>query len=119
MIAGRVLIDGGLANGGRDEPLAVRVEVVPKIESESSGGGGSGGAGSGGAGSGGAGSGGGGGEGAEIDAELTARSVALDEAWFQAGLVTHAPHPWWPVAAVAEKTPRHKRAAREETTART
>ena len=37
----------------------------------------------------------------KMSAKLLDRAAALDDSWFRAGLVTHAPHPWWPMAAAA------------------
>ena len=76
----RVLIDGGLAKGGRDEPLEVRVvdavptsETVDGDEAADTGG-----------------------ESVTDDEALLARSTAFDDAWFERGLATYAVHPWWP-----------------------
>lgn len=69
----RVLVDGGQANGGRDEPLHVRVQQAgddddpPADDAES-----------------------------DADAALRARSAALDDVWFAKGLETYTVHPWWP-----------------------
>ena len=71
----RVLVDGGAAKGGRDDPMDVRVESLPTGDAD---------------------------EGtadtgdAAIDEALVQRSVKYDDAWFAKGLETHCHHPSWP-----------------------
>ena len=73
----RVLVDGGLGRGGRDEALDVRVEVLgdgaapDNVDAAE----------------------------AQDAAHLRERAAALDDAWWRHGVETHAPHPWWPKPA--------------------
>lgn len=73
----RVLVDGGHANGGRDDALHVRAEPIDSDP-----------------------------PGAHEDLGLLLqRAAELDDAWFAAGLDKFKPHPWWPAEVVGAPSP--------------
>ena len=73
----RVLVDGGAANGGRDDPMAILVETVPGASANGT-------------------------EGTAVEADdaLLARSATYDDRWYEDGLVVHCHHPSWPQTSV-------------------